>query len=401
MEKEQALTGMKVLDLTHHVAGPYCTKLLGDYGAEVVKIERPGPGDPARRMSAFYEDQPDPERNGLFLHLNTNKKSVTLNLKSVTGVKIFKQLVGWADIIVENFSPRVMPGLGLGYEVLAAINPEVIMTSISNFGHTGPYRDYRATDLVEYAMGGLMSIMGDSDRAPLKHYGFQAQYQAGLFGVVGTMTAWHCRHLTGQGQHVDVSIMESVMHMLEGVLTSYCYSGHVRKRMGNRRAGAHPFTVLPCKDGHVAVSALDRQWENVAAFTGLSQLIEDPRFQTTTARSEHADETDAALAPWLMAHGKEEIYTFAQEWRVPFGLVPRVNELIELRQLQAREFFVEMEHPITGQLTYPGAPFKMSESAWRLRRPAPLLGEDNEDVFCGLLGYALGDLIRLRQRGVI
>ena len=206
---EQALSDVKVLDLTWHIAGPYCTKLLADYGAEVIKVEKPEEGDPTRRMAPFFKDDPHPEKSGLFLHLNTNKKGITLDLKSATGKKIIKELVSKVDILVESFSPRVMPSLGLDYQTLEQINPKLVMVSISNFGQSGPYRDFKASEIVEYAMGGEMYSTGIADREPLKLGGNVTQYQAGTVAAVATVGALYAAEFQGTGQHVDVSIMET------------------------------------------------------------------------------------------------------------------------------------------------------------------------------------------------
>ena len=248
---EQAFTDVRVVDLTHYVAGPYCTKLLADYGAEVVKVERPGTGDGARRMFPFWGDDPHPEKSGLFLHLNTNKKGVTLDLKTPTGVEILKQLVKDADILVENFEPRVMPGLGLDYDTLATVNPRLVMTSISNFGQTGPYRDLKAGELVIFGMGPHMFVEGEPEREPLKYPGYKAQYMAGTNAAVAAMAALFGSSASGQGQHVDVSIMESLCGPPEGAaaLMSYAFSGRDPERPGYRRAGGSPWGVYRCKDG--------------------------------------------------------------------------------------------------------------------------------------------------------
>jgi crotonobetainyl-CoA:carnitine CoA-transferase CaiB-like acyl-CoA transferase len=240
---EQALSDVKVLDLTWHIAGPYCTKLLADFGADVIKIERPGEGDPARKMGPFPHGKAHPERCGLFLHLNTNKKGITLNLKSHKGRKIFKELVKFVDIVVESFSPRVMPSLGLSYENLKRVNPSLVMTSISNFGHNGPYRDFKASEIVEYAMGGEMYSTGIEGREPLKLGGNVVQYQAGTIAAVATMGALFAARYQGVGQHVDVSIMETqagtVDRRLQHLL-AYAYGGcsqiagqhHGKQRVG-------------------------------------------------------------------------------------------------------------------------------------------------------------------------
>jgi len=397
---EQALSGVKVLDLTHYIAGPYCTKLLADYGAEVIKIERPGSGDGARRMGPFFGDDPHPEKSGLFLYLNTNKRGITLNLKSDKGAQIFKELLPDADILVENFSPRVMPGLGLGYETLAKINPGLVMTSVSNFGQTGPYRDFKAAEIVADAMGGWMSVIGHPDREPLKPGGNQAQFVAGLFGGVGTMTAFHGRELTGVAQHVDISIMDAVVYIQMNTMQVYSYHDRITKRIGNMVLPA-PGSILPCRDGYIgAIAVTTSQWQSVSQWMGMSELVEDPRFLTRIHRGEHSDELNAMLISWLVEHDQEELLYEAQKRRIPFGIPASSKMLNESQHLNARGYFVAVDHPATGSVRYPGAQFKMGDLPHRLQR-APLLGEHNEEVYRGRLGYSRNDLVRLREQGVI
>jgi crotonobetainyl-CoA:carnitine CoA-transferase CaiB-like acyl-CoA transferase len=397
---DQVLTGMRVLDLTHYIAGPYCTKLLADYGAEVIKIERRGNGDGARRVGPFYQDIPDPEKSGLFLYLNTSKKGITLNLKSCTGIKIFKKLVGEADLVVENFHPRVMPGLGLDYETLKRINPGLVMTSISNFGQDGPYRDFRMDEIVADAMGGWSYTTGGEDREPLKPGGYQAQITAGAYAAMAGMTALTSRDFAGKGQHVDVSILECVVNMLMSDTALYSYTGEIKRREGKRHK-AYPSTVLPCKDGHMAVVGhTPDQWEAFCAWMEKPELLDDPRFETSPSRREHADELDAILMPWLKERTQEELYHGAQELRIPFGKVMDSKQILNHSHLKSRQYFIDIEHPATGRITYPGAPFRFGELPYRVNR-APLLGEHNREIYCGRLGFSREELVQLRQLGVI
>ena len=397
---EQALTGVKVLDLTHYVAGPYCTKLLADYGAEVTKIEKPGSGDGARRMGPFFEDDPHPEKSGLFLYLNTNKRGITLNLKSKAGVNIFKELVEDTDILVENFSPRVMPSLGLGCENLEKINPRLVMTSISNFGQSGPYRDYKATEIVADAMGGWMSIIGHPEREPLKPGGNQAQFVAGLFGALGAMTAFYGQEMTGIGQHVDISIMEAVLYIQMNITQNYSYHERITQRLGNVVLPP-PGSILPCRDGYIgAIAVTNEQWQILCRWMGMPELIDDPRFLTRLDRAEHIDEINAILISWLVEHKQEELFREAQKRRLPFAIPASTEMLLKSKHLKERDYFVEVEHPATGKIRYPGAPFKMGGLSYELNR-APLLGEHNEEVYCRGLGYSKSDLVRLREQGII
>ena len=398
--EEQALSGLKVLDLTHFIAGPYCTKLMADLGAEVIKVERPGQGDGARALGPFLGDEPHPEKSGFFLYLNTNKKSITLNLKSQTGVRLLKELARDADVVVENFEPRVMPSLGLSYEELKRINPRLVMTSISNFGQTGPYRDYKATDLTLMALGGPMAITGDEDR-PLKPGGSQAEYMAGLLGFSATMIALLWREETGLGQHVDLSIMECVSGNLEGATTEYPYLGISRRRLMQRFTYGHPMGLYPCKDGYVIIIPGLGKMESMAMLLGDPSLVEHELFKSSRLRQQRAKEFDELfLLPYLREHTRREVFEQAQELRMPFGYVMGIDELLEDAHLQARGFFAKVEHPLMGEVTYPGPPFRMEETPWKAAR-APLMGEDNEEIYCQRLGYTKEDLVKLRERGII
>jgi len=398
---EQALEGVKVLDLSEYISGPYCTKMLAAFGAEVIKVEKPGEGDGARRMGPFFEDRPHPEGSALFLYLNTSKKSITLNLEIPTGLKLLKELIKSTDVLVENFEPRVMPGLGLDYGTLERINPGLVMTSISGFGQSGPYRDYKATSIVNYALSGHLYINGEPDREPLQGPGPQPEYQGGLHGFLGTMMALYCREETGLGQWVDISNLECMAGFHQFTVTRYTYGGEIKERTGNRYESDHPITIYPCKDGYIALSASSRpQQELLYSLIGMPELIEDPRFQTVQDRIANADAFDNLILPWLKERTKSELFHTCSEWRVPCAPVSGPEELLNDPHYQARGFWVEVDHPETGKLTYPGAPFKMSETPWQVGR-APLLGEHNEEIYCRRLGYSKHDLVVLRETGVI
>jgi len=401
---EGALAHVKVLDLTSHLAGPYCTKLLADYGAEVIKVERPDGGDPARRSGPFPGDVPHPEKSGRFLHLNTNKMGITLNLKTATGVKLLKELVKEADILVENFSPGVMDRLGLGYKVLDEINPRLVMTSISNFGQTGPYRDFKATELILAAVAGTSysSAEGKSEREPLKYPGEMLQYLAGTTAAAATLMAYFSAQLKGVGQQVDVSIIEPKLGSADRMLLMWEYSKAPSTREGPRREGRYPNGVYPCRDGYVNFMASgDRFWSRITRMIGMPELAQDPRFRTTSDRMMHHGDFDAIFYPWLVEHTMLEIFEAAQHERVPCGAVYTADNLPEDPNYRARGFFVEIDHPVAGTFTYPGAPIKLGEGGWSLRRPAPTLGQHNEEVLCGRLGYSKEGLVQLRQFGVI
>ncbi|MEC8911754.1 MAG: CoA transferase [Chloroflexota bacterium] len=399
-----ALSHIKVLDFTTHVAGPYCTKLLADYGADVIKVERPGVGDSARGMGPFPGDIPHPEKSGLFLHLNTNKRSITLDLKSSAGKKIAIGLSMDADLIVENFRPGVMGRLGLGLEALQALNPKLVMTSISNFGQSGPYRDYKSSDLLVYGMGGEMNSTGLDDREPIKLGANIVLYQAGSVAAVGSAGALFLSQDDGTGQLVDVSIMETQVGSIDrrmSALIAYQYTGEnsVRAPLG---ASGYPIGVYPCKDGYLEVTGGLIYLPRVVQMLGDPPELLHPRWYQPESQTdpELKGEFEAHFLSWTLQHGKREAWRIAQESGVLSGPLNTMEDLSNDKHFNARGAFAQVDHPATGSLKYPGRPFVMSESPWDVRRPAPLLGQHNQEIL-EELGYGSSDVARLRTQGVI
>ena len=398
---DSALDGVKVLDLTHHIAGPYCTKLLADFGAEVTKIERPGSGDPARRMGPFFHDEPHPEKSLLFLYLNTNKRSLTLDLKSEAGRKIVRKLAAEVDLLVENFSPRVLPSLGLSYDQLKELNPRLVVTSISNFGQTGPYRDYKATDIVEYALGGLMYVFGSSDREPLKHALHQAQFRAGTNAAVAATMALYRQGTSGMGQWLDISIQECIAACLRDVTALYTYMGVIRGRQPED-GGDNLRSPIKVRDGYVVpVSYGAVDWNDVADLLDAPEL-RDARFSTAQGRLEHGEEIGHILASSFSGRDKLELFHAAHRHRgLIYGVVQSPEDVLNSPQYRARDYFAEISHPSTGPVIYPGPPLTMSRTPWRVRSPAPTLGQHNREILCEGLGYSSRELEPPRASGVI
>lgn len=388
------------MDLTHYVSGPYATRLMATQGAEVIKVERPGHGDPSRLLGPFPSGSIDPETSALYLSLNCSKKGITLDLKKAAGKNIFLDMLGWADVVVENFQPRVMASLGLDYDTLKAVKPELVMTSISNFGQTGPYRDYSAREINLYALGGLMYITGDPDREPL-HMGVRlAQYGAGQNGFVGTLSAlWH-RDGTGQGQHVDVAISEYLSTILENALSQYSYTGSNFRRTGNRGYGRAAWGPYPCKDGYVGVIAgPDHKWPQMSELMEIGELT-NPKFDDRGGRGANADELDALMLPWLMQHGKREIFEKAQDMGLAFAYVASPEDILGWEHLRERDYFTKVAHPVAGELEYPVGPYQPQGVDWNIG-PAPTLGQHNQEVYGNMMGMSKEDLVRLRETGVI
>jgi crotonobetainyl-CoA:carnitine CoA-transferase CaiB-like acyl-CoA transferase len=398
---KQALSGIRVLDLTHYVAGPYFTRLLAGLGAEVIKIEKPESGDGLRKQGPFAGDDPNIEKSLPFLFLNPGKKSVTLNLKTSSGIDIFKKLVEKSDIVVENFEPRVMPSLGIDYETLSLINPGIVMTSISSFGQDGPYRDYKATEIVEYAMSGLMYITGEANREPLKLGLKAAQMVAGQNALAPTLAALYSRNLDGEGQHVDISIMEYCTGLLEYQIALYIHARYISGRVGSANEKGHPWGLEPCRNGWIVLATQGERFRLFAEKTGRPELM-DPKFESARYRIENRDLIDALLMPWLIEKDKEELFHMVGG-NIPgcaAGMVLDIEEIVNLEPLKYHQYFEEVDHPKAGPGVYPGPPFRMSKTPWRTGR-SPLLGEHNEAVYGGLLGYTGDDLIELKQIAVI
>ncbi len=399
---EQALSDITVLDCSCGVAGSYCTKLLADFGANVIKVEAPKTGDITRRMPPFLGDDDHPEKSGLFFYLNTNKKSITLNLDDDRGAEIFKKLAATVDAVVESFSPGTMAGFGLSYETLMRTNSRLIMTSVSSFGQSGPYRDYLATNLTTYGLGGAMYTMRSSEEPtgrPVIEGGFQADYVTGVLSFIATMAALTSRADTGEGTWIDMSAMECVASTLMGHTAEYPYMGLVRR--------TNPFAIhgypigysVPCKDGWISLTPGIGGAPNISLLIGRPELQDDPLFAKPGARMAEPEKFDGIVLPWLKEHGKWEITKEAQELRLAFTPVLSPGEVFKDEQIATREFFAEADHPVMGKVIYPGAPAKLSVTPWNAGRP-PLLGESNEEVY-QKLGYSRNDLVRLQEEGVI
>ncbi len=400
----QALTGLKVLEYSQSVAGDYCGKLLADLGAEVIKVEEPGSGDKVRSWGPFPKDIPHPEKSGMFLLLNTNKLGVTLNLRTATGLKIFRELVQRVDILVESNLPREMKQLGLDYESLHKLNPALVMTSITAFGQTGPYRDYKGCDLINYSMGGgayynpAEGVDNVEEFPPLKVPAHGTDFMSGASAAVSTMSAVIARKTSGLGQHVDVSQQEALTSVARNQIISYSQTGMLTFSRA-KRGGSNLF---PCKDGYVCLYLMeDLFWPSLKKMLGNPDWTKEEWCQDPARRAQNAKKFHEVLVEWTSQHTMDEVYQAAIANRIPCSPVRSVKDLFTDEQLTARDFFVEIDHPAAGRLKYPGAPYKLSATPWTVKRPAPLLGEHNEKVYCQMLGYTRQDLVKMRETGVI
>jgi len=401
------VSGIRVVDFSHHIAGPYCTMLFADWGAEVLKIERPGLGDPARTMGPYPGDVPHPEKSGTFLHLNTNKKSITLDLASTFAHEVVESLVRDADIVVESFRPGVMDRLGFGYDVLRSWNPDVVVTSITNFGQTGPYRDYKASELVLFGMGGPMNVMGLPDREPIKLGGNHVQYQAGNSAAAATLGAWFGRTYQGlPGQHIDVSVMETQMESInfrKVYLTSYAYRGERGSRQPVAALG-YPAGFYPCSDGYVFMSGGGQYWPKTCALLGRPDLATDPKFGFPTGQFDPAakEEFEGTIwIPWCLERTKVEVMEAAQSFGILCGAILTVEDAMLSDHYRERGYWTEIDHPVAGTMSYPGAPVVMTETPRSRPEPAPTLGQHNREIYVERLGYSDGDMVMLAAQGIV
>lgn len=396
----RALSDLTVVDVSERVAGAFCTRLLADFGATVIKVEPPA-GDPLRRRGPFPDDRPDPNASGLFLHLNTNKQSVTLDLDSHAGRVLFKRLLANADLLVESYQPGHMATRGLGYDDLAGDFPELIYESLTPYGHTGPYRDYKGDSLAAQALCSYAYTSGDPDREPLATALDLAEYMAGAHGAVAAMAAVAYRAQHGGGQHLDLSIAESLSMADDYNYSCYQATGGVRRRYYSRLLMNYPNDILPCKDGYVAFipGALGFP-ANVATLLGRPELAEHPLFVSAEERVFRWKEFEQLLEPWLQSHTCEEILDQAQALGMLFAPVPTPADLLANRHLAQRGFFAAVDHHNGVQAALPGAPFEMSGTPSRRGR-APLLGEHTAELLRDELGLSADELPRLRALGIV
>ena len=393
-----ALSGIKVLDLAEDVAGSFCARLLADYGADVLKLEPPG-GSALRRLGPFFHDEPHWEKSLFFLVMNLNKKGATLNLEDAAGRKIFKELVSRVDVVVESHRPGWLESLGIGYPQLEEINPGLVMTSITPFGQDGPYSGFKGEEVVNYAMGMIMSISGLQGREPLKHGGFQAQYEGGLNGAAATSMAIFMKETTGLGQHIDLSVTECVASSMMAVQTTYPFMGGVQTR---RRATGGQFThPMACSDGWIIVQpGGGASWEDIAEFFEAPELLE-PRFAQGAQRSLNGEDLDRIVLDAVKDRGKWELFPKAAAARMLFGLVQTPSELAHCPQLESRDFYREVDHPVMGKLRVPSVLFNFGLTPYQMQMASPTLGQHNREIYLDGLGYSQQDLDCLRQQNVI
>lgn len=398
------LSELRVLELALRPSGAYCAKLLADQGADTIKVEPPGWGDRARHEPPFIGDVPHPDRSSTFLAFNTNKRGITLDVGQAAGRDLFGRLAQSADVIVESYPPGQTGGLGLDYETLSEANPRLILVSVTYFGQDGPYADYQGDDLVAQAMGGyLYAVTGSAAMPPMGTALQQMEITAARNGAVAVMGALFRRDETERGTHIDVSTMEAAVSTPSGLIHPYTYTGrnpHRGGSDGNVMDGMH----LPTLDGEVTLTTAGtggrpmQAWAEFLDEPGLT----DPKFATRGGRMEHWEELYSLVAPRLAQWTNLDLMRETMARGLVIGLVQTPTQVVESPHLEERGFFVELDHPETGPMQYPGSGFFIDgDNAMAADRPAPQLGEHNVEILCGELGLSLSELGLLRAARVI
>lgn len=399
----QPLEDIRILDFTVMLAGPFVTMMMGDYGAEIIKIETPDKGDNTRNIGPFAPHDKDHQAGGYFLSISRNKKSLTLNLKHPEGIKIVKELVKISDVVVENFRPAVMDRLGLGYEALSKINPKLVYTSISGFGHSGPYKERPSFDLVAQAMGGVMAMTGPKGGLPHKVGPGIGDIWASTIAAYATMVALHWANKTGKGQHVDCAMYDTMLYMIERAIMMYSLAGIISGRDGNAHPLYAPYDCFETKDKNYVVIAghWDKQWENLCHAMNREDLLKDAQLKTMWGRAQSYDYLRPVIEEWTKSRSRDEIVELLIEQDVPVGPVNTVEDIFKCPQVREREMLVEVHHPIAGRFKIVGVPAKFSKTPGKVKNVAPLLGEHTEEILKTQLGYGDEQIRRLRDLKVI
>lgn len=394
-----ALDGLRVLEMGQLLAGPFCAQLLGDFGAEVIKVEPPGKGD---AMREWGREKP----HGMSLWfpvLGRNKKSVTINLRTEEGQALVRRLAAHVDVVVENFRPGTLERWNLGYEALSAENPGLILTRVTGYGQTGPYADRAGFGAIGEAMGGIRYVTGSPDRMPARVGVSLGDSLAGTFAALGTLVALQARQRTGRGQVVDAALYEAVVAFMESLIPEYALAGYVRERTGSVLPMIAPSNVYPTKDGDMVLIAAnqDTVFGRLTEVMGREELARDERYATHTARGHHLEELDAVIAEWSAGWDADELLAALHGAGVPAGRIYRAKEMLEDPHFAAREMIVSLPHPTFGDFPMHNVVPKLSETPGRVRHVGPELGAHNDEVFGGVLGLGEDELEALRERGVM
>ncbi len=389
----KALSGIKVLDFTRVLAGPFCTMNLSDLGAEVIKVEKPGTGDDSRIFGPFINDQ-----SGYYIYVNRGKKSITLDLKNPKAREIIYDMVKKVDVVVENFKPGIMDKLGFSYDAFKELNPGIIYCSISGFGQDSPYRNRAAYDIVAQGMSGIMSITGFPDNPPTRLGSSLGDISAGLFGAFGIMVALYHREKTGHGQYIDISMMDSVFSFIETNVVRHTIGKILPVRVGSRHPLSAPFDIYQCKDGLVIIAiASDPHFLKLCEMMGQPDLIKDPRFDSDPHRSENDVALKKIIEKYLADYTVDEAMEKMLSLSLPCAPIQNLEQACKDPSILKREMLVEIDQPIAGRVKITGNPVKLSETPPDPKHPAPMMGEHTAEVLKDLLGYSQETIDRLEK----
>ena len=392
-----ALTGIRVLDLTRVLAGPYATMVLGDLGAEVIKLEQPGTGDESRNFGPF--------KNGFslyFMSVNRGKQSLTLDLKAPQGKEIFLELVKQSDVLVENFRPGAMKKLGLDYETLKQSQPSLIYAACSGFGQTGPYAERGAYDMIIQGMGGIISITGEPMRPPVRVGTSISDITAALFTAIGILSALRHRDRTGEGQLVDVAMLDSMVAILENAIVRHFATGEIPQPLGSQHPAITPFEAFESADAYIIIAiGNDSLWEKFCQHVERLDLVSDERFATNASRTTNHDQLHPILAEIMRRRTTVQWIEGLDALGVPCGPINTIDKVVNHPQILAREMIAKVSHDITGSVEVPGVPIKLSKTPGQVTTPAPALGEHTAKILTGLLGKSPETVDKLEQEGVV
>ncbi len=391
---QKALSGIRVIDMTHNQAGPACAQMLGFFGADVIKLEEPKGGDVARAQN---------KDELFFLVFNANKRSLTLNLKTDEGKELFRKLVAKSDVLLENFGPGALDRLGLGYTSLEKLNPRLIYATIKGFGTYGPNAHFKAYEPIAQAMGGAMCVTGTADGPPTYNWPAIGDSGTGMHMVIGILAALQQRHQTGRGQHVEVAMQDAVVNLIRISLREHQRNG-VPERTGNQLGKNVPGTTYKCAPGgsndYVYIYAQPQMWPDVVRVLGQPALAEDPRFKSNDDRWKNRDALNAIITAWTMQRTKHEVTKLMGDANVPCGACQDTGEILADPHLKARDMIVEMEYPPRGTFQTVGCPIKLSDTPVELTRP-PMLGEHTEALLAELCGVAPEETRRMKAKGIV
>lgn len=397
MQNNRALDGVKVLDLTRVLAGPFCTMMLADMGAEVIKIEVPKTGDDSRGFGPFINGE-----SSYYMNLNRNKKGITLNLKG-QGKEIFLEMVKKADIVIENYRPGTMEKLGIGYEDLKKINPRIIYGAISGFGHYGPYKDRAGYDIIGQAMSGLMSTTGWPGGEPTRTGTAMADVLAGLSATIGILAALRYRDVAGIGQKVDIALVDSAVASMEIINQIYLVEKRLPERIGNRYESVYPYDSFKTEDGNLVIAVgNDKLWQKLCEVMGKPEVAFEPQIDSNWKRVQAHQYVKSIVEGWTKTKKTEEIVEILLGNGIPAAPINNIEQVVSDRHIaDAREMFVEIEHPVAGKMKITGSHIKMSETKPCVRTPAPMLGQHNEEIYENFLGLTEQQIQTLKREGVI